>query len=460
MGVQVQTATRDGQGNPLSILNRQFISFSYGGKNIEDFDLLVIFNGDRLSKEIYAPFNDTTTEQAELDGQMFWRSNFKAGQINFSLATDGMTSKQLEDFKKWFEPGIEKELILSEYHNRGILARVSAPPQMSLLPFEEEVEVKIGNIVEKTKTSLYKGEISLSFVMDEPYWYAKESVLQGDITSEVLKLVFEDNIPHKEMLKTSCLLGGNLYFDYEKNELKDFNSFSGLNINSNQKDVYLYYCGTAPARPIISFETKLLINEDNGEIFFNGDNSPYISFGSDLNYKKLKFGLPSIFSSYNNALKTVSDYLENNGTDIFKLRALLRDSIYNYYARSFIMSVIDKMRSDKEYIDINGKIDRINFKKSFIDYMKKFYDDSNLVFCSINNQTGEVIIKTKVLLNSNDEKYSEITENAGNMIKSNYLSIEIRGEPKDGIINSSNCLLVKSNIELSNFKIDYKYKYL
>ena len=155
MGVQVKTATRDGQGNPLSILNRQFISFSYGGKNIEDFDLLVVFNGDRLSKEIYAPFNDTTTEQAELDGQMFWRSNFKAGQLNFSLATDGMTSKQLEEFKKWFEPGIEKELILSEYHNRGILARVSVPPQISLLPFEKEVEVKIGSIVKKTKISLF-----------------------------------------------------------------------------------------------------------------------------------------------------------------------------------------------------------------------------------------------------------------------------------------------------------------
>ena len=71
MGVQVQSATKDRQGNSLSILNRQFISFSYGGKNIEDFDLLAVFSNDRLNKEIYAPFNDTTTEQAELDGQMF-----------------------------------------------------------------------------------------------------------------------------------------------------------------------------------------------------------------------------------------------------------------------------------------------------------------------------------------------------------------------------------------------------
>jgi hypothetical protein len=93
MGVQVQSATKyineEGKLIPLSILKRQFISFSYGYKknedgedipvNIEDFDLLAVFGNDRLEKGAYASFDDTTTEQAELDGQMFWRSNFKAG---------------------------------------------------------------------------------------------------------------------------------------------------------------------------------------------------------------------------------------------------------------------------------------------------------------------------------------------------------------------------------------------
>ena len=144
MGVQVQSATKNREGKPLSVLNRQFISFSYGGKDIEDFDLLAVFSGDRLDKEVYAPFNDTVTEQAELDGQLFWRTNFKANQINFNLATDGMTSHQLEEFKMWFKPGTEKELILTEYHNRAIMARVSAPPQISLLPFEKKITVKVG----------------------------------------------------------------------------------------------------------------------------------------------------------------------------------------------------------------------------------------------------------------------------------------------------------------------------
>ena len=37
---QVYVATHDGAGNYLPYMNRSFISFSYGGKNIEDFSLL------------------------------------------------------------------------------------------------------------------------------------------------------------------------------------------------------------------------------------------------------------------------------------------------------------------------------------------------------------------------------------------------------------------------------------
>ena len=102
MGIQVYSATHSGEGNPLSVLGRHFISFSYGGKNIEDFNLLACFSGDRLNKGVYAPFQDVTTQQTELDGQMFWSSSYSAGTLTFFLATDGMTVKEYEDFKAWF----------------------------------------------------------------------------------------------------------------------------------------------------------------------------------------------------------------------------------------------------------------------------------------------------------------------------------------------------------------------
>lgn len=210
MAIQIQTITKDGQGNPLSILSRQFFSFSYGGRNIEDFDLVATFPNDRLDKTIYAEFNDTVSEYSELDGQLFWLSSFTAGKINFTLSTDGITVSQLEDFKSWFRPGIERELILSENHNRGILARVASAPAMSLLPFEQDIEVEVNNTIYTTKTSLYKGDITLELVMDDPKWYSLNSII-NEITPETLKIIHEDGIPHESMIHTHGFFADNYY---------------------------------------------------------------------------------------------------------------------------------------------------------------------------------------------------------------------------------------------------------
>lgn len=473
MGVQVQTATRDGQGNSLSILNRQFISFSYGGKNIEDFDLLAVFDGDRLSKEIYAPFNDTTTEQAELDGQIFWRSNFKAGQLNFSLATDGMTSQQLEDFKNWFKPGIERELILSEHNNRGILARVSSAPQISLLPFEEEVEINIAGEILKTKTSLYKGEISLSFVMDEPFWYSIQEVVE-DFSKESLKIIYEDGIPHKEMFKeiNYCLLANNKY--YSNNDIS-LNT-EGIELSgSKQIDNYLYYCGTAPSKPIISFNILPNIEENTGKIYFPSSDKKeycYFAIGQDddeFGMKYLYFDLPSLFTSYNNVINILSKY--QIGNSILDLRREIRDNTYNYYTRSWAIAIIDFMRANSLFSDIHTGALSENFDQYFIKQMKRFLpQEENYLNCIFNSQNGEVIISGTIASYNPDGQIDEendvplieqtISENAGNMVKSNYLIIETRKLPKKGLISEKECLALTTNTELSNLKIDYKYMYL
>lgn len=486
MGVQVQTATRDGQGNPLSILNRQFISFSYGGKDIEDFNLLVVFDNDRLSKKIYAPFNDTTTEQAELDGQMFWRSNFKAGQLNFSLATDGMTSKELEEFKQWFKPGIEKELILSEHHNRAILARISNSPQINLLPFEHEQMVMINGEAKKMKTSLYKGDISLSFVMDDPYWYAKGSNVTST-TDLALKLIYEDGIPYFKSFKTNCLIGNNNYIDYTPERVGENNEKipskvevyqnEGINL-SNENDAYLYYCGTAPSKPKINFKINYQIDKTSGEALFSskteGIKEAYLRISTkDGKNTDLIFSLPSLFSSYNKALKIVIDYLEDNGTSILDLRAKLRDEIYNYYTRSYVIALIDIAKNKKEHVSVEGLI-KDTFKNYFIEEMKKFLvgieekdSENNTIYNKkiksvIDCKAGITEINIIILHYDGIEmKKLSVTENAGNMIKSEYLSIEDRTLPNStGTIEKTDCLYLTTNGILSDLKINYKYMYL
>ena len=59
---QVYKATHIGELR-LPYMNRSFISFSYGGKNIEDFNLIAYNKNDQMSRDLYASFVDTTTDK-------------------------------------------------------------------------------------------------------------------------------------------------------------------------------------------------------------------------------------------------------------------------------------------------------------------------------------------------------------------------------------------------------------
>jgi len=115
------------------------------------------------------------------------------------------------------------------------MARVSSPPGLSLLPFELPATVTIAGKTYKTSTTLWKGDISLEFVMDEPFWYSKVNifgkrdtngvyhdtwtdangnlinVLNENVNQDVMKIVLEDGIPISSMLTSSMILGNNIY---------------------------------------------------------------------------------------------------------------------------------------------------------------------------------------------------------------------------------------------------------
>ena len=189
---QVFLATHDGEGKSLPHMYRSFISFSYGDKLIEDFGLIAVVSGDRMEKEGYASFIDNTTTYDNLDGQQYWSTHFQTNTFHFTLATDEMTENQLQEFLHWFRPGDTKELILAEHPNRAILARVSAVPQLHLLPFEGKTTVKISGKEYETSTTLYRGEIDLELIADTPHWYGKTNILgRIDTSTSVAKYVDE-----------------------------------------------------------------------------------------------------------------------------------------------------------------------------------------------------------------------------------------------------------------------------
>ncbi len=237
---QVYQATHGGDGKRLPLMNRSFISFTFGGKPIEDFNLIATIDGDSLNRAGYAAFEDTVSTYSNLDGQQYWATHFQNNSLEFTLSTDGIDQQMLDSFLYWFRAGDTKELILAEHPNRAILARVSEPPQLNLLPFEQQVTHMIASVPYKTSTTLYKGNITLMLTMDEPHWYAIMNVLGRrdnardryvdewwdpvneewvNVTDskDALKVLYEDGIPLGSMINNNMLLGNGSYANVEDN---------------------------------------------------------------------------------------------------------------------------------------------------------------------------------------------------------------------------------------------------
>ena len=273
---QVFTATHDESNSLLSSVQRSYISFSWTDLydpltftrpekvDIEKFNFIVVNNGDMFDRQFYSGFKDLTTSYDIIDGQHYWGTSFEPNELEFDLATDEVDELTLQEFRHYFQPGIVRELILSEFPYRAILARVSDPPEFSMLPFEKKVTCNIGGTEYTTSTTVWRGSAHIKFVMDDPFWYSVKGIFQENDLQEndpfkedAIKAIVDDGIPAVKMLETNCFLGN----DYIAENYNNSGSGSTIQINASAEginmtkntDYYLYYCGTAMEKPEIYF---------------------------------------------------------------------------------------------------------------------------------------------------------------------------------------------------------------
>lgn len=572
---QVFLATHDGEGNPLSVSQKSFISFSWGGRSIEEFDLIAVINSNRMTKTMSPPFEDITSNYEVLDGQYYWRSHYQPSNINFLLATDGIREDKLQQFIHYFIPGKIRKLVLAESPNRVSYARVSAPPSFSLLPFEERITQRIGNRDYIASTTLWRGEVSLSFVMDDPFWYGEREVLSFDNTTlteeDLVKIYIEDGIPFSDNFKVSCLIGNNkkivkndntitmsnqnvitdiesyktalstldltkfILSDYTEEEestegteetIENGEGTEGAEeveeeTENDVKYLLFYYPGTAPGKPNITFALLPTFDSNTGYVNFprnlysaKPEESPYnfIQVGKN----KFAFTTPNILTSYNQALSIISGYKTNDS--IIDIENNLRNAISDYYIRGWACGLCKQFKDgtikddgNNDLVDENTSGVKEGFFNSFRQKLKEIFvykpnqqdDEENNVsnepleqsqsildsnqdilpfYFTFDSETGtskvyfyinkfrNPKIEDIVEANQSEEENSTNTiittsayenENAGDMVRSNYLMIEDRNIPgENGEINEDNCLKIFTDANLLDFSLDCSYTYL
>lgn len=277
---QVYNITHDGAGNSLPLDKLPFISFSYDGKRIEEYNFIATIDGS-LDRPFYGEFSYNTSESDVLDGQFYWGTHYNKNTINLRLVTDKITEAQLADFKKWLKPGPAKQFIFAENPNRAIDVRVAETPSYAdIIPYEDRQKVLVGNTYYNYSTTYYRGFVEVSFEADEPHWYSLSNVIEGNVDEDKIKIAMEDNVPLDSMIKTidyPIHLGDRIYkavpgtdsvecqvvFDNKGIFLED------TIMDSTYETVapnYLFYGGTAPADTILKFTfTPKFEKENYGE---------------------------------------------------------------------------------------------------------------------------------------------------------------------------------------------------
>lgn len=490
---QVYKVTHDGAGKSLPYMERSFISFTFGGKAIEDFNLIVVNSGDRFERNGYASFADNTTTYDTQDGQIYWGSRYEANQLELTLATDSITEQQLDEFKEWFAAGKERELILSEHPNRAILARVSEPPSISMIPFEKDITLTINYSVYTTKTTEYKGEITLKFIMDEPFWYSKltfmpywvnkktlEAVEANSSNSnaveslrdkDMLKIMAEDGIPHQSNVRDTMFLGDNVLAvvseartDFTKVELTPLGVFiestAGFNINANNGDFgFVFYSGTAPSYPIFQFSMLPVFSNNYISCPRNKIQNSNLTTYSEINIgeKAFRFTTPSLLTGYNQGIKIFKNALNKPIADV---KSEIIDTVREKYSRAWAIACLNA-------IGTSGALTQANVN-TLVTNMATFINPEYSMVFTVNSKTGSAIgrFQIKMLTSSastvsNTTSYTTVEENVGDMVVSDYLILEGKDHlDANGNLTLANCKRISSNENLTNVYVLFNNMYL
>lgn len=244
MGIQVSTLTANKQP-----WQTEYIDFEFAGKKISEFGMVAVSNGDRLSFQHSPTFTDETSTVNAVDGQYFWGTTLKTIRRSFNLSTDGMTEQQWNSFKLHFAPGKYGKFIEDHLFHRYGYCRVVEVAELKVIPFQEK-QLILGQLIDG---NIYKGECSITFEWDTPFYYATENILADTSNPEsYLRAIYNNGTPlttswnHENHKDQKCFVGDSKY------TLLNGGLEENIVHNDKVSDLIFYNPSIAPARPIIT----------------------------------------------------------------------------------------------------------------------------------------------------------------------------------------------------------------
>lgn len=474
MGIQVSELIKNAEIKPWT---KEFIDFEFDGKNVTDFGLVVVFGGDRLPVAASPQFEDETSTINGASGQLYWGTRYGALTQSFTLATDGMSEKQLQAFKAHFQPGKYGKFIEPQYPGRYSYCRVSALENFEVIPFRVETTF----MGQKVRVNEYKGDISISFTWDEPFYYSEQDCATSIVGETAIKTVFNNQLP----VAGQSWLGANFSSDgvtitttYDKCLIGSGKQLTKENviadaISSASQDVVYYNPSTLEKSPKIKLIISQQFSERNYTTWkpvyltsiadeFNSPSCPY----NDIritgcretvmgtppkadDYKlAFKYSSPNVIYSVQRSIQIAYNFFQKaSAQSVIELEKALREDITHKNVIAWAIQVLSEINKKADYVSdgVLKNSGKTSIQKLSVDGTGSF-SDSWFAYFNIRMLEFFKPNSTFTLAIDGEKQISHITyEGHNSLLESSQIL-----EEKCGDITRSSYLLLKGGDTLDD----------
>ena len=169
----------------MSVIKGDFLGFTFDGVHSSELGIFRVSDGSRYSENLLPTIQDKTTQIPGNDGTYYQGSFYTQRQINFSIAFDSLTEKQLRQIKVLFGDKNIHSLIFDEVPYKIYKVKTNGTPNLKYVCFDgSNNDIYRGNeetsglrtqdmlylsYAKPATSRVYKGEGQLSFIAYTPF---------------------------------------------------------------------------------------------------------------------------------------------------------------------------------------------------------------------------------------------------------------------------------------------------
>lgn len=142
----------------MSVLDGDFIGFSFDGIHSSDLGILRVSDGSRYNEYLLPTSQDVTVQVPGGDGTYYFGSYYTNRPFSISIAFDSLTEEQIRKLRQTFTLKRIGRLIFDETPYKYYMAKVVSQPQLKYICFGRPGEPRV-----------YKGEGTIQFTAYYPY---------------------------------------------------------------------------------------------------------------------------------------------------------------------------------------------------------------------------------------------------------------------------------------------------